>query len=100
MGGFHQLRVMQRLLYKRYYCKGLRKWCVDSGTIADGSADQAFEGRDYFRSMQVHKECFDSLVQYRVEKLTNNLVNIDADLLEHLEQLREDPSDMNMFHTD
>ena len=45
MGGFHQLRVMQRLIYKRHDSKGYKQWCKDAGTIAGGSADQAFEGR-------------------------------------------------------
>ena len=70
MGGFHQLRVMQRLLYKRHFTKGYREWCVDAKTIAEGSVDQAFEGRHYYRSMRMHKECFDALVQFRIEKIT------------------------------
>ena len=52
MGGFHQLRVMQRLLYKRHDCKGYKTWFVDSGTVAGGSANQAFEGGHYYRSMR------------------------------------------------
>ena len=70
MGGFHQLRVMQRLLYKRYACRGLKDWFTDAGVIASGSVDQALEGRHYFRSMRLHKECFDALVQFRIEDLT------------------------------
>ena len=83
---------MQRLLHKRYHCKGHKQWCIDAKTIADASADQAFEGKHYFRSMLVHKECFDALVQFRIEKLTNNLEIIDSLLFENLEQLRQDPS--------
>ena len=60
MGGFHQLRVMQRLLYKHHDCKGYKTWCVDSGTMAGGSANQAFEEGHYYRSMRLHKECFDA----------------------------------------
>ena len=70
MGGFHQLRVMQRLLYKRYACRGLKDWFTDAGVIASGSVDQALEGRHYFRSMRLRKECFDALVQFRIEDLT------------------------------
>ena len=44
MGGFYQLRVKQRLLFKRYSFRGMKQWCVDAETIADGPADQAFEG--------------------------------------------------------
>lgn len=73
MGGFHQLRVRQKLLFKRHSCRGYNQWCVDSGIIASGSADQAFEGRHYYRSMRVHKECFDALVQFKVEEIISRL---------------------------
>ena len=68
--GFHQLRVMQRLLYKRHFPKGYRKWCADAKTIAEGSIDQAFAGCHYYQSMRMHKECFDALVQSRIENVS------------------------------
>ena len=37
MGGIHQLRVMQRVLYKHHIPKGYREWCDDAKTIAEGS---------------------------------------------------------------
>ena len=70
MGGFRQLRVMQRLLYKLHFPKEYREWCVDAKTITEGSIDQGFEGRHYYQSMQIYKECFDALVQFRIEKVT------------------------------
>ena len=48
MGGLHQLRVMQWLLYKRHFPKGYREWCVVAKTVAEGSIDQAFQGRHYY----------------------------------------------------
>ena len=69
MGGFHLLRVMQRLPYKRHFPKGYREWCVNAKTVAGGSIDQAFEGRHYYRSMRMHKECFGADVQFRIEKV-------------------------------
>ena len=36
--------------------------------IAKGSADQAIEGRHYYRSMRIIKENFNALVQYSFEK--------------------------------
>ena len=92
MGGFHQLRVMQRILYKRHYCKGYMDWCIDAETIAKGSAEQAFEGRHYYRCMRVHKECFDALVQFRVEAITTNLSTMSPILKEAISSLRKDPS--------
>ena len=66
MGGFHQLRVKQRLIYKDFNCIGIKDWCVEDGMIAPGSAAQAMEGRHYYRCMCLHKECFDALVQFRL----------------------------------
>ena len=62
-----QLRVMQRVLYKRQRCKGYMDWCIDAKKIAGGSAEQAFEGRHYYCSTRVHKEFFDAFVQYTIE---------------------------------
>ena len=45
MAGFLQMFVFQRVLFKRYYCLGLRDWFVDSGITAARSVSQAFEGR-------------------------------------------------------
>ena len=92
MGGFHQLRVMQRLLYKRYHCRGMQQWCVDADIIAKGSAEQAFGGRHYYRCMRIHKECFDALVQFRIEQITKQNTKIVADLKENIKILRQNPS--------
>jgi len=51
MGGFHQLRVRQRILYKRHGCMGYKSWWIDAGVIASGSADKAAEGNHYYWSM-------------------------------------------------
>ena len=68
MGGFHQLRVKQKIIHKRHSIKGYQTWCTDAGTIAGGSSDAAIEGRHYYRSMRIHKEMFCALVQVRVEE--------------------------------
>ena len=33
MGGFHQLRVKQRPIYKSSTCIGIKEWCVDEGVM-------------------------------------------------------------------
>ena len=88
MGGFHQLRVCQRLLFKRFHCKGYKEWCIDAGVIAAGSADQALNGKHYFRCMRLHKEMFDALIQTRIEDLTKNFTEVNAKLLSNLQSLR------------
>ena len=92
MGGFHQLRVAQRLLYKRFGCLDYKEWFIDAGAIASGSADKACEGNHYYRSMRLHKEGFDALVQYRTEQITEKYTKVDTDLLKNLKELRRQPS--------
>ena len=92
MGGFHQLRVMQKILYKRYNFRQLQQICVEAEVIAKGSSDQAFEGRHYYRCLRVHKESFDALVQLRVENLTDNHRSTPSDLIAKLQTLRKSPS--------
>eukprot|EP00112_Aurelia_sp_Birch-Aquarium-sp1_P023401 Seg6964.2 transcript_id=Seg6964.2/GoldUCD/mRNA.D3Y31 product="hypothetical protein" protein_id=Seg6964.2/GoldUCD/D3Y31 len=92
MGGFHQLRVRQQLLFKGHSCRGYKQWCVDAGIIASGSADQAFEGRHYYRSMRIHKEVFDALVQFKIAEATQSHTKTEPEFLSSLVALRKDPS--------
>ena len=48
----------------------MKQWCLDADTTAEGSASQAFESRHYYWCMRVHKECFNTLVQLRLESVT------------------------------
>ena len=51
MGGFHQLMVMQKIIYKRHGCMGYKQWFSDAEIIAAGSLEIAIEGRQYYRCM-------------------------------------------------
>ena len=96
MGGFHQLRVRQKTIYKRYYCLGMKKWFIDAGVIAEGSADMATEGRHYYRCMRLLKESFNALIQYRFRSLTNDLTGIQPELLQQLEGIKSNPTVENI----
>ena len=78
-------------LPKRHNIIGYKDWFVDAGTIAQGSSSQAFEGRHYFRSIRIHKEAFDALVQ-QVEHITDNFNSVNGTLLSMLERLRISPA--------
>ena len=39
MGGFHQLRVRQKQIFKQYECLDFKSRFIDSGVIAKGSVD-------------------------------------------------------------
>ena len=36
LGRFHQLRVLQKIIFKRHGAIGYKDWFVDDGTIAEG----------------------------------------------------------------
>ena len=82
MGGFHQLRVFQRILFKRHAVVGYGDWYWDAEVIAEGSAPAAIEGRHYYRSMRVHKEGFDALTQHHIDERTNGYKDTNESFLE------------------
>ena len=92
MGGFHQLRVRQRLISKRHAIMGYKEWFMDSGTMPPGSVDNAFGGNHDYRCMRLLKEAFDALVQFRTENITNRYRDMDKDLQDALKNLRINPS--------
>ena len=92
MGGFHQLRVRQNTIHKRYACLAFKTWFVDAGVISEGSADMALEGRHYCSNMRLIKESFNALIQHRVKSLTEDLTCVNNELLDNLQRLRDNPS--------
>eukprot|EP00794_Sanderia_malayensis_P005820 gene5820-6517_t len=65
MGGFHTLLVWLKVLHKQFGCLGFRDWWCESGIIAEGSVDQAAEGRHYSRSMRLHKQSLEALLRFK-----------------------------------
>ena len=65
---------------------------VNSGIIAQGLADQGFEGIHYFQSMRSHKKKFGAIVQTNVESITENFEKIGAVVSSKLIELRKSPS--------
>ena len=73
---------------------GYQNWFADAGVIAEGSAEQAFKGQHYYRSMRIHKEGFDALSQIRFAELTDQYSQLDEELLGNLKELRRNPSNV------
>ena len=96
MGGFHQLRVRQHILYKRYGCMGYKSWWIDAGVIASGSPEKAAEGNHHHMSMRLHKETFNALIQFRAENLTSNCTMMNVELLSQLQSLQRQPNSENL----
>ena len=87
MGGFHTLLVRLKVLNKQFRALGFRHWWCQANVIAEGSVDQAAEGRHYSRSMRLHKQSLEALL-----RLKTTTVNISQTLHKDLEALRSDPS--------
>ena len=95
MGDFHQLRVRQKEIYKRYTCLD-SGWFIDSGVIAKGSADQAIEGRHYYRSMRILKESFNALVQYSFKNAMLENRNDFSEIKNVILNLRKETTSANL----
>ena len=90
LGGFHTLLVNLKILRKKYGFLGLKEWWIDSEAVQPGSADKADEGRHYFRSIRLHKQSFEALVRFRIDKEID--VNSFSDpMKEAIVNLRENP---------
>ena len=98
MGGFHQMQVFQRVLFKRYNFLGFQGLFVGSETIASGSVSQAFEGRHYYCSMSLYKVGVDVHVRKRVEDITNKVEPKHSDFLSNLSEFRRRPPSKALEH--
>jgi hypothetical protein len=52
MGGFHTLIINLKILQKKYDCLGMKQWWINASAIAESSANQAAEVRNYSRSIR------------------------------------------------
>ena len=93
MGGFHSLKVKLRLLHKRFELRGMTQWWSKANIIAKGSAQQAAEGKHYYRGMRCYKETFCALTHFPFEKLVNEgKLGVGSDSIKLFTDLREPPS--------
>ena len=81
---FHQLMIMQKIIYKQHGCMGYKQWLSDAEIIAAGSPENAIEGGQYYRCMRIHKEAFDALVQLRAENITDSYSTISSEVADIL----------------
>ena len=91
MGGFHILLVWLKVLNKQFGALGFRDWWCQANIIAEGSADQAAEGRHYSRSMHLHKQSLEALLRFKASQ-----VNISQTLHKELKALKSEPSALSL----
>ena len=90
-GGFHFIRVIHAILYKRYSFIGLKDWFIQCGVIAEGSAEKAVKGKgnSYYRCNRLHKTGFCAISQLLVEKSTADYNTMDETLLSAMKTLKK-----------
>ena len=60
MGTFHTIMTLLAIIRKRFQDAGLRKTCIESGIIAEGSVSVVLEGR---MAVRVHKIIHEALLR-------------------------------------
>ena len=92
LGGFHTLLVYLKILHKKFGCLGMQDWWSDANAIAEGSVDQAIEGRNYDRGIRLHKQTFCALVRWRLKSIAPN----DEELKNSIGKLRAETNGKNL----
>ena len=71
---------------------GNKGWFIDSGIIAQGSADQCFEAIHYFQYIRLHKQAIGAIFQTNVESIIENFENSGTVVSRKLIELQKSPS--------
>ena len=62
MGGFHLLMMLLDVIDTRFDDAGLRELAIESDAMAEGSVERVLNGKNYNRSLRLHKIYFDALM--------------------------------------
>ena len=81
IGGFHKLRVFQRLICKRFSCLGLQQLFLDAKAMPSGVVHKGFSAYHYYFCMDVVKVAFCAILQIRMETLTSSYSKLSPELL-------------------
>ena len=89
MGGFHILLVKLKILYKKYNLLGFQQWWLKSKTIAEGSVNQAAEGKHYSRAIHLLKQSLECILRFQSEKI---IADLPVDVMKKVKNIRLHPS--------
>ena len=88
MGGFHTLKMFLGVIDTRFKAAGLQDILIQSGVLADGSAERAMTGSMYNRSVRICKLMYEALTRMLIAEMDRNIESIE-------EVYRVLPSDWN-----
>ena len=62
MGGFHLLMMLLSVIGTRFGNAGLRELVIESDAEAEGSIERVLNGKNYNRSLRLHKIFYEALM--------------------------------------
>ena len=89
MGGFHILLVKLKIPYKKYNLLGFQQWWLKSKIIAEGSVNQAAEGKHYSRAIHLLKQSLECILRFQSEKI---IADLPVDVMKKVKNIRLHPS--------
>ena len=87
MGGFDLLMMLLCVVGTRFGDAGLRKLAIESDAIAEGSIERVPNGKNYNRSLRLHKIIYEALMILFLNSFENSLSDDNAELLERQKTL-------------
>ena len=82
MGGFHLLMMLLSVIGTRFGDAGLRELAIESDAVAEGSIERVLNGKNYNRSLRLHKIFYEALMILLLNSFENSLSDDNAELLE------------------
>ena len=89
-GGFHLLMMLPDVIDTRFGDVGLGELAIESDNIAEGSVERVLNGKNYNRSLRLHKTFFDALMIILLNFFEDSLSDENAEPLERQKTLTEE----------
>ena len=89
MGGFHLIMMLLGVIGTRFGDAGLRELAIESDVIAEGSIERVLNGKNYNRSLCLHKIFYETLMILFLNSFENSLSD-NAELLARQKTLIEE----------
>ena len=89
IGGFHLIMMLLGVIGTRFDDAGLRKLAIESDAIAEGSIKGVLNGKNYNRSLRLHKIFYEALMILLLNSFENSLSDDYAELLARQKTLIE-----------
>ena len=90
MGGFHLIMMLLGVIGTRFDDAGLRELVIESDAITEGSIKRVLNGKNYNRSLRLHKIFYKALMIFLLNSFENSLSDDNAELLARQKTLIEE----------